>query len=209
MLRNQRIHHHLLEAGDAGSSAMASWSQASASPMIPGLRRTMRTQNSPSLSTPSPSASPSLTIAAASSGAMPATPSAASAPRRRLSAVMAPRAGSASSRNPARSSDSRPAVPSHHRKQVLVLLLLVVGAGTGRSRHDNPRPRASLSNWLGFPCCETNSCPGSVYNDDEEEEAKRGPFYVVRRRAASRKLPPDHRIRGAPQPLHHCTHVHR
>jgi arginine/serine-rich splicing factor 4/5/6 len=77
----------------------------------PGLRRTMTTQNSISLSAPSPSKSPSASIPRRSSLDMPPRPSS-DALRRRLSKVMSPLAGSVTRRNPLASSCISPSSPS-------------------------------------------------------------------------------------------------
>ncbi|CAL9174157.1 unnamed protein product, partial [Musa hybrid cultivar] len=76
-----------------------------------GLRRTMRTQNSHWLSAPSPSESPSRSMARRSSSPRAPRPSSA-ALRLRLSKVMSPRRGSMSRRKPLESSSMRPSSPS-------------------------------------------------------------------------------------------------
>ncbi|CAL9103545.1 unnamed protein product [Musa hybrid cultivar] len=76
-----------------------------------GLRRTMRTQNSHWLSAPSPSVSPSRSIARSSSSRRPSRPSR-PALRLRLSKVMSRRRGSMRRRKPLQSSSMRPSSPS-------------------------------------------------------------------------------------------------
>ncbi|XP_020085313.1 uncharacterized protein LOC109708120 [Ananas comosus] len=102
---------------------MALARQSWASAMMAGLRRSMSTQNSASPRAPSPSKSPSRTMASASSAVIPSNPSTSRALRRRLSAVITPRPSSASTRNPARSScmnssaSSRSAITAIRRKK--------------------------------------------------------------------------------------------
>ncbi|KAJ6940571.1 hypothetical protein NC651_006640 [Populus alba x Populus x berolinensis] len=94
-----------------GILAFAFSSQVSASCIIPGLSLTIRVQNSVSLSTPSPSRSPSLTIASASSFVIPSIPRLAEF-LRRLSDVINPFSGSARRRKPPHNSDTKASASS-------------------------------------------------------------------------------------------------
>uniref|UniRef100_A0A6N2KK77 Uncharacterized protein n=1 Tax=Salix viminalis TaxID=40686 RepID=A0A6N2KK77_SALVM len=93
------------------SCSSAFWSQVSASRIISGLSLTIRMQNSVSLRAPSPSRSPSLTIASASSLLIPSIPRSAEF-LRRLSDVISPFLGSARRRNPPHNSDTKVSTPS-------------------------------------------------------------------------------------------------